>query len=85
MAISSWCALFQTAVKILRHSVVFLRLNAHVVLSKMANSGGGQFSEDAQFPDRFAQPGPGELVPTTSVVLLPSRAVSEDNRIGRGV
>lgn len=50
----------------------------------MANSGGGQFSEDAQFPDRFAQPGPGELVPTTSVVLLPSRAVSEDNRIGRG-
>lgn len=62
----------------------FLRLNAHVVLDKMANSGGGQFSEDAQFPDRYAQPGSGELVPTT--VLLPSRAVLEESRIGsRGV
>lgn len=38
----------------------------------MANSGGGQFSEDAQFPDRFTPPGPGELVATTSGVLLAS-------------
>ena len=27
---------------------------------KMANSGGGQFSDDAQYPDRFTSPGAGK-------------------------
>ena len=60
-------ALFGVRLKLLRSIQNCLIFIAHVskllkALGKMANSGGGQFSDDAQFSDRFTSPGGGKLL-----------------------